>query len=80
MWLLLIIKYIGPQGVKLEKGDVEAPDSAIRVRILYELDLILYFFMMLIVSRNGESSLMFSITTKTYKIYICSISTRSRSL
>src|SRR6266498_3581315 len=80
MWLLLIAKYMKTQGVKLGKGDVEVPDLMIRVRILYELDLILYLFMVLVMSRNGESSLIFSIIIGTYGICMCPISIRSRSL
>src|SRR6266536_1600198 len=68
------------QGVKLGKGDVEAPDPAIRIRILYKLDSTLYLFMVLVVSRNGEPSLMLSIITGTYGICIYPISIRSRSL
>src|SRR6266536_3554609 len=80
MWLLLMVKYIETQGVKLGKGDVEAPDPAIRVRILYESDLTLYLSMVLVVSRNGESSLILSIITGMYGICICPINTRLRSL
>ena len=65
---------------KSEKGDVEAPDSAIRVRILYKLDLTLHLSIILIVSRNGEPSSILSITTGTHEIYIYPINTRSRSL
>ncbi len=75
-----MVKYIGTQGVKLEKGDVEAPDPAIRVRILYESDLTLHLFIVLVVSRNGESSLILLITTGTHGICMCSISIRLRSL
>ena len=70
---------MGIQGAKLEKGDVEAPDLAIRVRILYESDPTLYLSIILIMSRNSESSLILSITTGTYGIYIYSINIKSRS-
>ena len=73
-------KYIGTQGVKIEKGDAEVPDPAIRVRILYKSDLTLHLFMVLVMNRNGESSLMFSITIKMYRICMCPINTRSRNL
>src|SRR6266536_5176495 len=63
-----MVKYMELQGVKLEKEDVEVSDLAIRVRILCESDLILYLFMVLVVSRNGESSLMPSIIIGTYGI------------
>src|SRR6266536_4069740 len=66
--------------VKLEKGDAKIPDLAIRIQILYESDPTLYFFIVLVVSRNCESSLIFSIITKTYERYIYSINTKSRSL
>ncbi len=80
MWLLLIVKRIGTQRVKSGKGDAEIPDLAIRVRILYKLNLTLYLSIVLVVSRNDESSLMLSIIIKMYKIYICPINTKSRSL
>src|SRR6266536_2723937 len=75
-----MIKYIETQGAKLGKGDVEVPDLAIRVRILYESDLTLYFSIILVVSRNSESSLMLSIIIGIYGIYIYPISIRSKSL
>ena len=65
---------------KSEKGDVEVPDPAIRVRILYESDLTLYLSMILIVSKNNESSLMPSIIIGTHGICIYPISIRLRSL
>jgi len=80
MWLLLITKYIKTQETKLGKGDIEAPDSAIRVRILYESDLTLYLSMVLVVSRNSESSLILSIIIGIYRICMCSISIRLRNL
>jgi len=67
------------QGVKLGKKDVEAPDSAIRLRILCESDPTLHLSMMLVVSRNGEPSSIFSITTGTHGICIYPISIRLRS-
>src|SRR6266498_4651997 len=73
-------KHMGTQGSKLRKGDVEVPDPAIRVRILYKSDLTLHLFMVLVMNRNGESSLMFSITIKMYRICMCPINTRSRNL
>ncbi len=80
MWLSLMTKHIRTQGVKLGKGDAEAPDPAIRVRMLYESDSTLHLSMMLVVSRNGEPSLILSITTGTHRICMYPISTRSRSL
>ncbi len=71
---------MGTQGAKSEKGDIETPDSAIRVQILYELNPTLYLSIVLIVSRNSEPSLILSITSKTYKIYIYPINTRLRNL
>src|SRR6266498_5349558 len=71
---------MGIQGAKLGKGDVKTPDPAIRVRMLYESDLTLHLFIILIVSKNGELSLILSIITGTHKIYIYSINTRSRNL
>ena len=73
-------KYIGTQGAKSEKGDVKAPAPAIRVRILYESDLTLHLSIILIVSRNGDPSLILSIITGTYGIYIYPISIKLRSL
>ncbi len=61
---------MGTRGAKLEKEDVEAPDSTIRVRMFYESDLTLYLSMILVVSRNGESSLILSIIIGTYGIYV----------
>ncbi len=66
--------------IKLGKEDVGIPDPAIRVRILYESDLTLHLFIILIVSRNGESSLLPFIIIETYGICIYSISIKSRSL
>src|SRR6266536_2125665 len=66
--------------VKLGKGDVETPDLAIRVRILYESDPTLHLSMMLVVSRNGEPSLMPSTTIGTYRMCMYLISIKSRSL
>ncbi len=71
---------MGTQGVKPGKGDVEVSDPAIRVRILYELNPTLYLSIILVVSRNGESSLILSITTKTHGIYIYPISIKSKNL
>src|SRR6266536_3735348 len=68
------------QGAKSAKGDIKAPNSAIRVRILYESDSTLHLSIVLVVSRNGESSLILSITTKMHRIYIYPISIRSRNL
>ena len=75
-----MVKYIETQRVKSGKGDVEVSDSAIRVRMLCELDLIFYLSIVLVVSRNSESSLMLSIITGTHGIYIYPISIRLRSL
>jgi len=80
IWLLLIVKYIGTQETKSGKGDVEAPDSAIRVRILYESDPTLYLFMALVVSRNGEFSFMLSIIIGMYEICMCPINIKSKNL
>ncbi len=71
---------MGIQGVKSEKGDIEAPDSAIRVRILYESDLTLHLSIVLVVSKNNESSLILSIIIGTHKICIYPISIRSKNL
>ncbi len=70
---------MGTQGVKLEKEDVKIPDLAIRVRILYILDLTLHLSMILVVRRNGESLLILSIITRTYGICIYPINIRLRS-
>src|SRR6266498_3483059 len=75
-----MVKYIETQRIKLEKGDVKAPDLAIRIRILYELDSTLYLSIILVVSRNGESSSILLIITRTYRICIYPISTRLRNL
>ena len=68
------------QKTKLGKGDAEAPDSTIRVRILYESNPTLHLSMMLVVSRNSEPSSILSITTEMHGICIYPINTRSRSL
>jgi len=52
---------MGIQGAKSGKGDAETPDLTIRVRMLYKSDSTLHLSMILVVSRNGESSLIFSI-------------------
>ena len=65
-----MVKHMGTQKTKAEKGDIKIPDPAIRVQILYKSDPTLHLFMMLVVSRNGESSLMLSIIIRTYRIYI----------
>jgi len=75
-----MVKYIGIQGTKPEKGDAETPDPTIRVRILYKSDPTLHLSMVLVVSRNGEPSSILSITTKTHRIYIYPISTRLKNL
>src|SRR6266536_4616460 len=75
-----MVKYIKIQRIKLGKEDVKTPDSAIQMRMLYESDLTLHLSIVLVVSRNGEPSLILSITTKTYRIYIYPISTKSRNL
>ena len=80
MWLLLIAKYMGIQGAKSEKRDAEAPNPAIRIQILYESDPTLHLSIVLIVSRNGEPSLMLSTTTKTHRICIYPINTKLRNL
>ncbi len=69
MWLLLMAKYMGIQEIKSGKGDAEVSDLVIRVRMLCESDLTLYLSMVLVVSRNGESSLMLSIIIRTYGNY-----------
>src|SRR6266498_3332485 len=68
------------QGAKSGKKDAEAPDPAIRIQILYESDPTLHLSIILIVSKNGESSSILSITTGTYRIYIYPINTRLRNL
>ena len=50
------------------------------MRILYESDLTLHLSIVLIISRNSESLLILSITTKTYRIYIYPISIKLKNL
>ena len=66
--------------IKLGKEDIGTPDPAIRVRISYKSDLTLHLSMVLVVSRNGEPSSMFSIIIGTHGMCIYSISIKSRSL
>jgi len=75
-----MVKYMGTQGAKSRRTNAEVPDPAIRVRMFYESDSTLHLSIILVVSRNDEPSLIFLITTKTHKIYIYPISTKSRSL
>ena len=73
-------KIYGNPGDKIKKKDIETPDLAIRVQILYESDSTLHLSIMLVVSRNGEPSLILSITTKTHGIYIYPINIKLKSL
>src|SRR6266511_1452762 len=73
-------KYMGTQRAKAGKRDIETPDPAIQVRILYESNPTLYLSILLVVSRNSEPSLILSITTGTHRIYIYPINIRSRNL
>src|SRR6266536_4579535 len=66
--------------IKLGKEDIGTPDPAIRVRISYKSDLTLHLSMVLVVSRNGEPSLMPSIIIRTHGMCMYSISTKLRSL
>ncbi len=72
-------KTYGNPGGKTRKRRRRSPNPAIQVRILYESDPTLHLSMILIVSRNGESSSILSITIGTHGIYIYPINIRSRS-
>ncbi len=71
---------MGIQGAKPKKGNIKTPDPAIRVRILYESDPTLHLFIVRVINRNGESSLILSITIRTHKIYMYPINIRLRCL